>query len=132
MVVAFSSCSQESSLVLCNIKLDVDETSRTFNLITFNTTLSSPGYTLYYSTFYKGSDSSCYGIVSDKVYDKSVGILLSQGKWEITCVWKDSDGNIVATGTTGDIWVNLNTSSFLVYGGKYVWNGERFIMDDES
>lgn len=115
LVVAISSCSQERSLVLCNIKLDVEDTSRSFDDVVFDTTLSSSSYTLYYSTVYKGSDKSCYGVFSNQEYDSKVGILLSQGRWEITCAWKDANGNTVATGTTNDIWVNLNTSSFKVY-----------------
>ena len=115
LVVAISSCSQERSLVLCNIKLDVEDTSRSFDDVVFDTTLSSSSYTLYYSTVYKGSDKSCYGVFSNQEYDSKVGILLSQGRWEITCAWKDAYGNTVATGTTNDIWVNLNTSSFKVY-----------------
>ena len=110
LVVAISSCSQDIPLVLCNINLDVEDGSRSFNDVMF-----SSSYTLYYSTVYKGSDTSCYGIVSNQKYDSKVGILLSQGRWEITCEWKDANGNTVATGTTRDIWVNLNTSSFIVY-----------------
>ena len=110
LVVAISSCSQDMPLVLCNINLDVEDGSRSFNDVVF-----SSSYTLYYSTVYKGSDPSCYGIVSNQKYDSKVGILLSQGRWEITCEWKDANGNTVATGTTRDIWVNLNTSSFIVY-----------------
>ena len=110
LVVAISSCSQDIPLVLCNINLDVEDGSRSFNDVVF-----SSSYTLYYSTVYKGSDTSCYGIVSNQKYDSKVGILLSQGRWEITCEWKDANGNTVATGTTRDIWVNLNTSSFIVY-----------------
>ena len=81
----------------------------------FDATLSTSSYTLYYSTVYKGSDTSYYGVVSNQKYDSKVGILLSQGRWEITCAWKDAKENTVATGTTEDIWVNLNTSSFKVY-----------------
>ena len=110
LVVAISSCSQDIPLVLCNINLDVEDGSRSFNDVVF-----SSSYTLYYSTVYKGSDPSYYGIVSNQKYDSKVGILLSQGRWEITCEWKDANGNTVATGTTRDIWVNLNTSSFIVY-----------------
>lgn len=110
LVVAISSCSQDISLALCNINLDVEDGSRSFDDVVF-----SSSYTLYYSTVYKGSDTSCYGIVSNQKYDSKVGILLSQGRWEITCEWKDANGNTVATGTTRDIWVNLNTSSFIVY-----------------
>ena len=110
LVVAISSCSQDIPLVLCNINLDVEDGSRSFNDVVF-----SSSYTLYYSTVYKGSDTSYYGIVSNQKYDSKVGILLSQGRWEITCEWKDANGNTVATGTTRDIWVNLNTSSFIVY-----------------
>ena len=44
LVVAISSCSQERSLVLCNIKLDVEDTSRSFDDVVFDTTPSSSSY----------------------------------------------------------------------------------------
>ena len=79
LVVAISSCSQDIPLVLCNINLDVEDGSRSFNDVVF-----SSSYTLYYSTDYKDSDTSCYGIVSNQKYNSKVGILIRQGRWEIT------------------------------------------------
>ena len=113
LVVALASCSEESLMILCSIKLDVKETSRSFDTVVFDNTLSS--CTLFYSTTYKGAGTSYYGVVTEKVYDSKEGIILSQGRWEITCEWKDSNNVTVATGTSGDIWVNLNTKSLLIY-----------------
>ena len=64
LVVAISSCSQDISLALCNINLDVEDGSRSFDDVVF-----SSSYTLYYSTVYKGSDKSCYGVFSNQKYD---------------------------------------------------------------
>lgn len=115
LLLSVLSCTQESPIILCNVKLNTDEASRAFNPVSFDNNLSSPGYTLYYSTSYLGTDSSYYRAVTDQVYDSNAGILLSQGRWAISCVWKDSNDVIVAKGSTGPIWVNLNTTSFLVY-----------------
>lgn len=107
------SCTQEHSITLCNVRLNTDEATRAFTPVTFNNNLSS--YTLYYSTSYLGTDSSYYGVETDQKYDSNSGILLSQGRWSIDCVWKNKKGTVVAKGSTGPIWVNLNTTSFLVY-----------------
>ena len=114
LFVFLNSCSGNGSLILCNIKLDTSEASRSFDKPNLSNGVSSvPNY---YSAIYKGNDSSCYGAVTHAVYDSKNGILLSQGLWEITCEWYDPATNeTIATGTTGDIWVNLNTTSFLVY-----------------
>ena len=114
LFVFLNSCSGNGSLILCNIKLDTSEASRSFDKPNLSNGVSSvPNY---YSAIYKGNDPSCYGAVTHAVYDSKNGILLSQGLWEITCEWYDPDTNeTIATGTTGDIWVNLNTTSFLVY-----------------
>lgn len=107
------SCTQEHSVTLCNVRLNTEEASRAFNPVTFNNNLSS--YTLYYTTSYLGTDPSYYGVETDQKYDSNSGILLSQGRWSIDCVWKNKKGTVVAKGSTGPIWVNLNTTSFLVY-----------------
>lgn len=114
-IVAFYSCSSENSLSLCNIKLAIEDNSRLLSSsIDFKTDLSE--CELYYSTVYKGTGSSYYGVVSNAEYDSNTGIILSQGLWEINCEWKDpATKETIATGTTGDVWVNLNTSSFLVH-----------------
>lgn len=114
LIVFLNSCSGNGSLVLCNIKLDTSDASRSFDKPNLSNGVSSAPS--YYSAIYKGNDSSCYGAKTHAVYDSKNGILLSQGLWEITCEWYDPATNeTIATGTTGDIWVNLNTTSFLVY-----------------
>ena len=123
LVAVLSSCSAENpSVILCNVKLDTEETSRSFDDPSFSNNLSECRIT--YCATYQGS-GSCYGdtkgIYAD--YDKSKGIVLSQGLWNIDCIWikevVNEDGSItqltIASGSTGSIWVNLNTKSFLIY-----------------
>lgn len=123
LVAVLSSCSAENpSVILCNVKLDTEETSRSFDDPSFSNNLSECRIT--YCAKYQGS-GSCYGdtkgIYVD--YDKSKGIVLSQGLWNIDCIWikevVNEDGSTtqltIASGSTGSIWVNLNTKSFLIY-----------------
>ena len=123
LVAVLSSCSAENpSVILCNVKLNTEETSRSFDDPSFSNNLSECRIT--YCAKYQGS-GSCYGdtkgIYAD--YDKSKGIVLSQGLWNIDCIWikevVNEDGSItqltIASGSTGSIWVNLNTKSFLIY-----------------
>ena len=123
LVAVLSSCSAETpSVILCNVKLDTEETSRSFDDPSFSNNLSECRIT--YCATYQGS-GSCYGdtkgIYAD--YDKSKGIVLSQGLWNIDCIWikevVNEDGSTtqltIASGSTGSIWVNLNTKSFLIY-----------------
>ena len=123
LVAVLSSCSAENpSVILCNVKLNTEETSRSFDDPSFSNNLSE--YRITYCATYQGS-GSCYGdtkgIYAD--YDKSKGIVLSQGLWNIDCIWikevENEDGSTtqltIASGSTGSIWVNLNTKSFLIY-----------------
>ena len=123
LVAVLSSCSADNpSVILCNVKLDTEETSRSFDDPSFSNNLSECRIT--YCAKYQGS-GSCYGdtkgIYVD--YDKSKGIVLSQGLWNIDCIWikevVNEDGSTtqltIASGSTGSIWVNLNTKSFLIY-----------------
>ena len=126
LFAVLSSCSAENpSVILCNVKLDTEETSRSFDDPSFSNNLSE--YRITYRATYQGS-GSCYGdtkgIYVD--YDKSKGIVLSQGLWNIDCIWikevENEDGSTaqqtIASGSTGSIWVNLNTTSFLIYLDK--------------
>ena len=77
LVAVLSSCSAENpSVILCNVKLDTEETSRSFDDPSFSNNLSECRIT--YCATYQGS-GSCYGdtkgIYAD--YDKSKGIVLS-------------------------------------------------------
>lgn len=123
LVAVLSSCSAENpSVILCNVKLDTEESSRSFDDPSYSNNLSECRIT--YCATYQGS-GSCYGdtkgIYVD--YDKSKGIVLSQGLWNIDCIWikevENEDGSTtqltIASGSTGSIWVNLNTKSFLIY-----------------
>ncbi len=123
LVAVLSSCSAENpSAILCNVKLDTEESSRSFDDPSYSNNLSE--YRITYCATYQGS-GSCYGdtkgIYVD--YDKSKGIVLSQGLWNIDCIWikevVNEDGSTtqltIASGSTGSIWVNLNTKSFLIY-----------------
>lgn len=123
LVAVLSSCSADNpSVILCNVKLDTEETSRSFDDPSFSNNLSE--YRITYCATYQGS-GSCYGdtkgIYAD--YDKSKGIVLSQGLWNIDCKWikevVNEDGSTtqltIASGSTGSIWVNLNTKSFLIH-----------------
>ena len=121
MITALSSCSADnSSLILCNVKLDTSNASRSFD-VTRSTLLTNDN--MYYKAVYYGNDSACYGNTDDYIkYTKTDGILLSQGYWEILCQWIDKTG-IIATGSTGKIFVNLNTTSLYVYlGDGYTGN----------
>lgn len=111
LIIVISSCTDtNSSPVLCNVKLDYDN-SRYFNDIELSSELTNS--TLHYKAIYLGSGSS-YGAKSGFVPYPDGGLILSQGLWRIDCKWMI--GNVlIAEGTTRDIWVNLNTSSIIVY-----------------
>ena len=112
VITVFSSCSAEnSSLTLCNVKLDYDN-SRSFSELSLDSKLTNSN--LLYMAQYLGSGSSYYGAKSDFVPYPEEGLILSQGLWKIDCRWMNGD-IIVAEGTTREIWINLNTTSILVY-----------------
>lgn len=112
VITVFPSCSADnSSLTLCNVKLDYDN-SRSFSELSLDSKLTNSN--LLYMAQYLGSGSSYYGAKSDFVPYPEEGLILSQGLWKIDCRWMNGD-IIVAEGTTREIWINLNTTSILVY-----------------
>ena len=114
VLAALSSCTPNSdSPILCNVKLNMAEDSRSFDPISFSGSTDLSNCNLYYTAIYKGSGSS-FGSENKKLYTGS--ILLSQGLWCIDCEWYDGDTKI-ASGSTGDIWVNLNTSVLTIHIG---------------
>ena len=114
VLAALSSCTPNSdSPILCNVILNIAEDSRAFDPISFSGSVDLSKYDLYYTAIYKGSGSS-FGSENKKLYTGS--ILLSQGLWCIDCEWYDGDTKI-ASGSTGDIWVNLNTSVLTIHIG---------------
>lgn len=112
VITVFPSCSADnSSLTLCNVSLDY-ENSRSFSELSLDSKLTNSN--LRYKAYYLGSGSSYYGAKSDFVPYPEEGLILSQGLWKIDCRWMNGD-IIVAEGTTREIWINLNTTSILVY-----------------
>lgn len=119
VITVLSSCSADnSSPILCNVKLDYDN-SRDFKELSLISNLSKS--TLFYKANYLGSGSS-YGSTTDYVSYPDGGLILSQGLWQIDCKWMNGD-TLIAEGTTRDIWVNLNTTSILVYLEENVGTG---------
>lgn len=119
VITVLSSCSADnSSPILCNVKLDYDN-SRDFGKPSLISKLTDT--TLFYKSNYLGSGSS-YGSTTDYVSYPDGGLILSQGLWQIDCKWMKGD-TLIAEGTTRDIWVNLNTSSILVYLEENVGKG---------
>ena len=123
MLTAFSSCSADnSSIKLCNIQLNTEEASRSFDKISFTSNLLDCN--LVYCATYTGSGVQ-YGDTNGEYipYDTSKGLILSQGLWVIDCKWTklqtQEDGTTneisVAEGSTGAVWVNLNTKFFSVF-----------------
>lgn len=114
VLAALSSCTPNSdSPILCNVILNMAEDSRAFDPISFSGSVDLSKYDLYYTAIYKGSGSS-FGSENKKLYTGS--ILISQGLWCIDCEWYDGDTKI-ASGSTGDIWINLNTSVITIHIG---------------
>ena len=110
LIIVISSCTDtNSSPVLCNVKLDYNN-SRDFNNIKLSSELTNS--TLHYKAIYLGSGSS-YGAKSNFVEYPEGGLILSQGLWRIDCRWMNGD-ILIAEGTTRDIWVNLNTTSIIM------------------
>lgn len=128
VITALSSCSADnSSLILCNVKLEEDEYSRRLTSTVTSNTISASA--IYYHPEYLGTGSSYSEINSDKTSitddvtgEKYIlyndGILLSQGLWNIKCIWKDEEGSTVLEGETGPTWINLNTEKLYVRFGE--------------
>ena len=97
VITALSSCSADnSSLILCNVKLEEDEYSRRLTSTVTSNTISASA--IYYHPEYLGTGNSYSEINSDKTSitddvtgEKYIlyndGILLSQGLWNIKCIW---------------------------------------------
>ena len=128
VITALSSCSADnSSLILCNVKLEEDEDSRRLTSTVSSNTISATA--IYYHPEYLGTGSSYSEINSDKTSitddvtgEKYIlyndGILLSQGLWNIKCKWTDESGKTVLEGETGPTWINLNTEKLYVRFGE--------------
>lgn len=128
VITALSSCSADnSSLILCNVKLEEDEDSRRLTSTVSSNTISATA--IYYHPEYLGTGSSYSEINSDKTSitddvtgEKYIlyndGILLSQGLWNIKCKWTDKSGKTVLEGETGPTWINLNTEKLYVRFGE--------------
>ena len=85
LIIVISSCTDtNSSPVLCNVKLDYDN-SRDFSKPSLISKLKDT--TLFYKAIYLGSGSS-YGAESDFVEYPKGGLILSQGLWKIDCEWR--------------------------------------------
>ena len=85
VITVFPSCSADnSSLTLCNVKLDYDN-SRSFSELSLDSKLTNSN--LLYKAVYLGSGSSYYGAKSDFVPYPEEGLILSQGLWKIDCRW---------------------------------------------
>lgn len=121
VITALSSCSADnSSLILCNVKLEEDEYSRRLTSISTSATITDEK--MYYYPEYLGS-GSCYPNIAGNdyiEYNKDNGILLSQGLWNIKCKWinEAGSGSTVLEGETGPIWINLNTQVIYVHCGS--------------
>ena len=122
VVLLISSCSPET-LELCRVGISTEETTRNLTA-----TLSDPlnTYKVYYRSIYKGTGAS-YGDMkksnSYNLLDSSSGILISQGLWEIEVLFKSenvgpsytpSDVSSEITGSSGVIFINLNTTSISI------------------
>lgn len=128
VITALSSCSADnSSLILCNVKLEEDEYSRRLTSTVTSNTISASA--IYYHPEYLGTGNSYSEINSDKTSitddvtgEKYIlyndGILLSQGLWNIKCKWTDESGKTVLEGETGPTWINLNTTLIYVHCGS--------------
>ena len=127
VITALSSCSADnSSLILCNVKLEEDEYSRRLTSTVTSNTISASA--IYYHPEYLGTGNSYSEINSDKTSitddvtgEKYIlyndGILLSQGLWNIKCKWTDESGKTVLEGETGPTWINLNTEKIYIRFG---------------
>lgn len=125
VVLLFVSCSHET-LPLCRVNLEASNTSRELYAIIGSTDISGD-FDIYYKSMYKGTGSS-YGNMSDTdpyIPLPSSGILLSQGLWEIKVILANkvdnpdstisvSDSYNYPNGSSGDIFINLNTSTIRI------------------
>ena len=117
VITVFPSCSAEDTLpILVNIKIKEDEESRRITSTVIGK--SSKASSMFYHPEYLGNGNHYPTVGSDEYleYKEQDGILLSQGLWNIHCSWRDSTGEILS-GSTGPIWINLNTEMIYVKYG---------------
>ena len=119
VVTVLSSCSANNpSQDLVSVRLDDSESRRLSSKLTPKGLGSLYYYPMYLGTgnHYPNNTKSKSEISEEDylTYDDSKGIVLSQGLWEILCLYKNDNDEVVLTGTTGPVWVNLNTSLFSV------------------
>ena len=118
VVTVLSSCTaNNTSQDLVSVRLDDSESRRLSLQLTPKGVGSMYYYPMYLGTgnHYPNNTKSKSEISEEDylAYDDSKGIVLSQGLWEILCLYKNNN-EVVLTGTTGPVWVNLNTSLFSV------------------
>ncbi len=118
VVTVLSSCTaNNTSQDLVSVRLDDSESRRLSLQLTPKGVGSMYYYPMYLGTgnHYPNNTKSKSEISEEDYlpYDDSKGIVLSQGLWEILCLYKNKN-EVVLTGTTGPVWVNLNTSLFSV------------------
>ena len=118
VVTVLSSCTaNNTSQDLVSVRLDDSESRRLSLQLTPKGVGSMYYYPIYLGTgnHYPDNTKSKSKISEEDYlpYDDSKGIVLSQGLWEILCLYKN-ENEVVLTGTTGPVWVNLNTSLFSV------------------
>ena len=122
VVLLISSCSPET-MQLCRVGISTENSTR--NLTATIKTDPLANYNIYYKCLYKGTGKSYCGMTNENEYRllDSNGILVSQGLWEIKVIFKSeyvgntyspTDLKTEITGTTGDTYINLNTSKLTV------------------
>ena len=137
VVVLISSCSSDIPQ-LCNVSVQL-EGSGSRELSAVIDPLS--GYTIYYKSIYKGSGASYGNMAESDPYKKldENGILVSQGLWEIKVILSTNpqwDGNGTGStsdlvATSGDVFINLNTTSITVQLQNTIGKGYIYISSYE-
>ena len=121
VVLLISSCSPET-MQLCRVGISTEDSTRNLTA-----TIIDPlaNYKIYYKCLYKGTGKSYRGMTNENEYRllDSNGILLSQGLWEIKVIFKSeyvgntyspTDITSEITGTSGVIFINLNTTNISI------------------
>ena len=131
VVLFISSCSDEG-MKLCRVNLDTGSISRQLDAIV-NTSEIDQDFLIYYKAIYKGTGTACGDMTTESKYKLlgTEGILLSQGIWKIDVLLTNkiantnpasevekSDLTNPLEGSTGDVFVNLNTNTFRVTIGQ--------------
>lgn len=121
VVLLFSSCSP-NSLTLWRVGIENDKDSRLLSAV-----IDPLGSYIYYRTIYKGYKGSgdyYYSSNFSTSYKRltSEGIIVSQGLWEVQVVFSneektsytESEAEPLIHATSGDIFINLNTTTITV------------------